>query len=93
MGLFFGKTARNVAKNKRVDYGCGGLAEEDEQTARTPHESQSSMNRPGRKMVKGIPDCLRMAEELGTSVIEEKGTRDTVTHAALMPLSLGLVRA
>ncbi len=36
---------------------------------------------------------LRMAEELGTSVIEEKGTRDTVTHAALMPLSLGLVRA
>ena len=36
---------------------------------------------------------MRMAEELGTSVIEEKGTRDTVTHAALMPLSLGLVRA
>lgn len=34
-----------------------------------------------------------MAEELGTSVIEEKGTRDTVTHAALTALPLGLVRA
>lgn len=36
---------------------------------------------------------MRMAEELGTSVIEEKGTRDTVTHSALKPLSSGLVRA
>ena len=40
-GLFFRKRARNVAKNKRVDYGCGGLAEEDEQTARAPHESRT----------------------------------------------------
>ena len=34
-----------------------------------------------------------MAEELGTSVIEEKRTRDTITYAALMTLPLGLVRA
>jgi hypothetical protein len=32
---------------------------------------------------------MRMAEELGTSVIEEKGTRDTVPHPAVLGNSFG----